>query len=52
MRSIFGYILTGSLTEGFVIRIAPHADLKYKNGKVVSIDSKQHKFSLSSPISP
>jgi Helicase HerA, central domain len=45
MRKSFGHILTGSLTDGFVMRIAPDAHLEdIKTGKFVSIVGKQHKF--------
>ena len=45
MRKPLGHILTGSLTDGFLMRIAPQADLEdIKTGKFVSIVGKQHKF--------
>lgn len=45
MKTILGTIVSGSLTEGFVMRIAPHTDLEtIKTGKFVSIVGKQHKF--------
>lgn len=45
MRKPLGHILTGSLTEGFLMRITPDTDLEeIKTGKFVSIVGKQHKF--------
>ncbi len=45
MNSILGTIVSGSLTEGFVMRIAPNTDLEtIKTGKFVSIVGNHHKF--------
>ncbi|MFC1843133.1 HAS-barrel domain-containing protein [Candidatus Dependentiae bacterium] len=45
MRKKLGHIISGSLTEGFVLRINPETHLEnIKTGKFVSIEGKQHKF--------
>jgi hypothetical protein len=45
MKKQIGTIVSGSLTEGFVMRIAAHTDLEsIKTGKFVSIVGNQHKF--------
>jgi len=45
MTKKIGHILSGSLTEGFVLRIEPQTPLEtIKTGKFVSIVGKQHKF--------
>ncbi len=45
MPKLIGHILTGSLTDGFLMRIAPDAHLEeIKTGKFVSIVGKHHKF--------
>ncbi|KKP29638.1 MAG: hypothetical protein UR12_C0004G0009 [candidate division TM6 bacterium GW2011_GWF2_30_66] len=45
MRKKLGHIISGSLIEGFVLRINPEIQLEsIKTGKFVSIDGKQHKF--------
>jgi len=45
MKKIIGHIITGSLTEGFVIRIAPHIFLEeIKTGKFVSVVGNNHAF--------
>jgi len=45
MKKKLGNIISGSLTEGFVIRIDPSVHLEtIKTGKFVSIVGKQHKF--------
>jgi len=45
MPKQLGHILTGSLTDGFLMRIAPDAHLEeIKTGKFVSIVGKHHTF--------
>jgi Predicted ATPase len=45
MRKKLGHIISGSLIEGFILRINPEIQLEsIKTGKFVSIDGKQHKF--------
>lgn len=45
MKQLIGSIISGSLTEGFVMRVQPDADLEtIKTGKFVSIVGKNHKF--------
>jgi len=45
MKKILGHILSGSLTEGLVIRINPDTPLEdIKTGKFVSITGKSHTF--------
>lgn len=45
MKKILGHILSGSLTEGFVMRISPDADLEdIKTGKFVSVSGKNYTF--------
>lgn len=45
MRKKLGHIISGSLIEGFILRINPDIQLEsIKTGKFVSIDGKQHKF--------
>jgi len=45
MPKLIGHILTGSLTDGFLMRIAPDAHLEeIKTGKFVSILGNNHKF--------
>ena len=45
MKKVIGHITTGSLTEGFVMRIVPDADLEQiKTGKFVSIVGTHHAF--------
>jgi DNA helicase HerA-like ATPase len=45
MKKILGHILSGSLIEGFTMRISPDANLEeIKTGKFVSIAGHQHKF--------
>jgi uncharacterized protein len=45
MKKIIGYLTTGSLTDGFSMRIAPQADLEeIKTGKFVSIVGSRHTF--------
>lgn len=45
MKKLLGHITTGSLTEGFVMRVSPKADLEQiKTGKFVSIVGKQYTF--------
>lgn len=45
MRNKLGHIISGSLTEGFIMRINPETHLEtIKTGKFVSVDGKQHKF--------
>lgn len=45
MAKFLGSLLTGSLTEGFLMRIAPDTHLEeIKTGKFVSIVGNQHKF--------
>ncbi len=45
MKKLLGRVISGSLTEGFVVRINPDTDLEdIKTGKFVSIVGKQHKF--------
>jgi DNA helicase HerA-like ATPase len=45
VKKILGTIVTGSLTEGFVMRIAPDANLEeIKTGKFVSVVGKQYIF--------
>lgn len=40
-----GVIVSGSLTQGFVMRISPEADLEdIKTGKFVCIEGQRHKF--------
>ena len=45
MKKIVGHVITGSLTEGFIIRIAPHTNLEeIKTGKFVSVIGNNHAF--------
>ena len=45
MKKVLGHIISGSLTEGLVIRISPETPLEeIKTGKFVSIVGKQHTF--------
>lgn len=45
MKKILGHVISGSLTDGFTIRIEPDITLEnIKTGKFVSIIGKQHKF--------
>lgn len=45
MKKIVGHIISGSLTEGLIIRIAPETPLEdIKTGKFVSIAGKNHTF--------
>jgi len=45
MKKKVGHIISGSLTEGFVLRINPETQLEtIKTGKFVSIEGKFHKF--------
>jgi len=45
MKKKLGHIISGSLTEGFELRVSPETDLEtIKTGKFVSIIGKQHKF--------
>ena len=45
MKKILGHIISGSLTEGLVIRISPETPLEeIKTGKFVSIVGKHHTF--------
>ena len=45
MKRILGHIISGSLTEGLIIRIAPESTLEdIKTGKFVSIAGKDHTF--------
>lgn len=45
MKKVLGHILSGSLTEGLVIRINPDTPLEdIKTGKFVSIKGKSHTF--------
>src|SRR5579872_2011900 len=45
MKKILGHILSGSLTEGFIIRISPDTPLEeIKTGKFVSINGKNYTF--------
>jgi DNA helicase HerA-like ATPase len=45
MKKIIGHIISGSLTEGLVIRISPDMPLEdIKTGKFVSIAGKHHTF--------
>ncbi|MCK5632292.1 DUF87 domain-containing protein [bacterium] len=45
MKKKLGYIISGSLIEGFELRINPDTDLEtIKTGKFVSIAGKQHTF--------
>ena len=45
MKQIIGHITGGSLTDGFTMRIHPHAELEeIKTGKFVSIVSNKHTF--------
>ncbi|MDP3889374.1 MAG: DUF87 domain-containing protein, partial [bacterium] len=45
MKKILGSIITGSLTDGFKMRIAPDTHLEdIKTGKFVSIVGQQHQF--------
>ncbi len=45
MKKILGHVISGSLTEGLIIRIAPQAPLEeIKTGKFVSIAGKNHTF--------
>ncbi len=45
MSESLGYIVSGSLGEGFVMRISPHADLEQlKTGKFVSIAGIAQRF--------
>ncbi|MCX5922907.1 MAG: DUF87 domain-containing protein [Candidatus Dependentiae bacterium] len=45
MKKLLGTIISGSLVEGFVMRIVPEAHLEdIKTGKFVSITGKQHTF--------
>jgi len=45
MKKVLGHILSGSLTEGLIIRISPETPLEeIKTGKFVSISGKNHTF--------
>jgi len=45
MKKILGHVISGSLTEGFTIRIDPQFSLEEtKTGKFVSITGKDHTF--------
>ena len=45
MKKILGHILSGSLTEGLVIRINPDTNLEeIKTGKFVSIVGNEYTF--------
>ncbi len=45
MKKLMGHILSGSLTEGFVMRIAPEVQLEeIKTGKFLCIIGNQYKF--------
>ena len=45
MKKKIGHIISGSLTEGFVLRINPETPLEnIKTGKFVSIEGNQHTF--------
>jgi hypothetical protein len=45
MKKALGHIISGSLTEGLTMRIAPEADLEaIKTGKFLSIVGSQHRF--------
>jgi len=45
MKKKLGHIISGSITEGFIIRIAPETHLEtIKTGKFVSIVGSQYKF--------
>lgn len=45
MKKIIGSIISGSLTEGFVMRVTPGTDLEtIKTGKFVSIAGNNYKF--------
>jgi DNA helicase HerA-like ATPase len=45
MKKILGHIISGSLTEGLIIRICPDTPLEeIKTGKFVSIAGKHHTF--------
>lgn len=45
MKNLLGTIISGSLTEGFIMRINPETRLEdIKTGKFVSIEGSQHKF--------
>lgn len=45
MKKLLGTIISGSLTDGLVMRIQPHADLEHiKTGKFVSIIGNQYTF--------
>lgn len=44
-KKLLGHIVSGSLTEGFALRLAPETDLEsIKTGKFVSIVGRQYKF--------
>lgn len=44
-KKILGNIVSGSLTDGLIMRISPHASLEaLKTGKFVSIDGDQNRF--------
>ncbi len=45
MKRVMGHIVSGSLTDGLVMRIAPETNLEdIKTGKFLSIVGTQHKF--------
>ncbi|MGE0206830.1 MAG: DUF87 domain-containing protein [Candidatus Babeliales bacterium] len=45
MKKLLGHIISGSLTEGFLLRISPHAELDdIKTGKFVSVVSNNYTF--------
>ena len=45
MKKVLGHIISGSLTEGLIIRISPETPLEeIKTGKFVSISGKNHTF--------
>src|SRR3990170_9144149 len=44
-NKILGNIISGSLTEGFIVRLAPHASLEHiKTGKFLTVIGDQYKF--------
>ena len=45
MNNILGHIISGSLTDGLLMRVSPHANLEtLKMGKFVSIHGEHNKF--------
>jgi len=45
LKKVLGHIISGSLTEGLIIRISPETPLEdIKTGKFVSISGKNHTF--------